>query len=66
MRVWILALGLMVTGAPALADIAPGPEKGSGCKCSQSAEAGPAAWAALGGVALAAGLARRRDRTAAR
>jgi MYXO-CTERM domain-containing protein len=55
---WILTLALTMASTPALADVAPTPEKG-GCKCSQGTESSSAGWAALGGVALAAGLSRR-------
>lgn len=61
MRRWILAIFLMCSSLPALADIAP--EKG-GCKCSQSSEQTAPTWAALGGVALVAGLWRRGSRKA--
>ena len=52
----ILTLALM--SAPALADIAPAPEK-SGCKCSQGAS-DPSSWAvAACGLGWAVGMTRR-------
>lgn len=55
---WSLILALALSSAPALADIAPEPEKG-GCKCSQGA-VNPSSLAVTAcGLGLAVGLARR-------